>query len=454
MMITIIGNSVAAIGAIEAIRKVDKEIPITVISKEPYIAYGKPVISDFLKGKVKEEKLLSYRRQGFYEKNNVKLILNEEIVSIEPEKKKVIAKSGNEYTYKKLLIATGGVPFIPPFKGKDLKNVYTFTTLDDAKKLLEVSKNIKKAVIIGGGLIGLKAAEGLHAQGVKVSIIELMDRILSLAFDKVSGSIVENRMTDVGIDIYTEASTEEILDDGTGSVRGIRLKGGREIEGDIVVVAIGVVPNAPFAKSAGIEMNRGILVDEHMETNIKDIYAAGDVAEAKQFLYEQKMLLPIWPDAYKQGRVAGYNMVGVERIYEGGLSMNSIELFGISTISAGVHTPQNPQGYEFLIDLNEKQYRYRKIALKDNKVVGFIFVGDIDRAGIFVGLIRDKVDVSTFKDKLLKKDFGFIELPYELRQERFWKRFLEVKDAACIERICPQYTPEYTLSDSEVIDGE
>lgn len=453
-MITIIGNSVAGIGAIEAIRKVDKDIPITVISKEPYIAYGRPVISDFLKGKAKEEKLLSYRRHGFYERNNVNLILNEEIVEINVKKKKVIAKSGKEYSYSKLLIATGGVPFIPPFKGKELKNVFTFTTLDDAKKLLNISKEIKKAVVIGGGLIGLKAAEGLHAQGVKVSIVELMDRILSLAFDKVSGSLVENRMTDVGIDIYTEASTEEILDDGTGKVRGIRLKGGREIEGDIVVIAIGVVPNAPFAKSAGIEINRGIIVDDHMQTNIKDIYAAGDVAEAKQFLYEQKMLLPIWPDAYKQGRVAGYNMVGVERIYEGGLSMNSIELFGVSTISAGVHTPQNPEGYEFLIDLDEKRYRYRKITLKNNKLVGFILVGDIDRAGIYVGLIRDKVDVTPFKDKLLKKDFGFIDLPYELRQERFWKRFLDVKDGKCIEEVCPSYTPDYTLSDSEVIDGE
>lgn len=453
-MITIIGNSVAAIGAIEAIRKVDKKIPITVISKESYVAYGRPVISDFLKGKAKEEKLLSYRRGDFYKDNNINLFLNEEVVDIDSKKKKVISKSGNEYKYTKLLIATGGVPFIPPFKGKDLNNVYTFTTLDDAKKLLSISKNIKKAVVIGGGLIGLKAAEGLHAQGVKVSIVELMDRILSLAFDKVSGSIVENRMTDVGIDIYTEASTEEILDDGKGNVRGIRLKGGREIESDIVVIAIGVAPNAPFAKKAGIEMNRGILVDDHMETNIKGIYAAGDVAEAKQFLYEQKMLLPIWPDAYKQGRVAGYNMIGIERVYDGGLAMNSIELFGVSTISAGAHTPQNPEGYEFLIDVDERRYRYRKIALKDNKVVGFIFVGDIDRAGIYVGLIRDKVDVTPFKDKLLKKDFGFIDLPYELRQERFWKRFLEIKDASCIEEVCPQYTPDYVESDSEVIDGE
>ncbi len=453
-MITIIGNSVAAIGAIEAIRKVDKRVPITVISKETYVAYGRPVISDFLKGKAKEEKLLSYRRKDFYEKNDIKLILNEEVIDIDVKKKKVLTLSGNEYKYNKLLIATGGVPFIPPFKGKDLKNVYTFTTLDDAKKLLSISKDIKKAVVIGGGLIGLKAAEGLHAQGIKVSIVELMDRILSLAFDKISGSIVENRMTDVGIDIYTEASTEEILDDGKGSVRGIRLKGGREIEGDIVVIAIGVVPNAPFVKKAGIEMNRGILVNDFMETNVKGIFAAGDVAEAKQLLYEQKMLLPIWPDAYKQGRVAGYNMVGKKKIYEGGLAMNSIELFGVSTISAGIHTPQNPEGFEFLIEVDEKKCRYRKIALKDNRVLGFIFVGDIDRAGIFVGLIRDKVDVSPFKDKLLKKDFGFIDLTYDLRQERFWKRFLEVKDVSCINEICPAYTPDYVESDSEVIDGE
>lgn len=451
-MITIIGNSVAAVGAIEAIRSINKDIKITVISKEPYVAYGRPVISDFLKGKAKEEKLLSYRRSDFYKKHNVNLILGEEIVSIDVKSKKIFSMSGNEYKYSKLLIATGGVPFIPPFKGKDLNNIFTFTTLDDAKKLLSLSKEIKKAVVIGGGLIGLKAAEGLHTQGVKVSIIELMDRILSLAFDKVSGSLVENRMTDVGIDVYTEAVTEEILDDGTGKARGVRLKGGREIEGDIVVIAIGVAPNASFAKSAGIEVNRGIIVDDHMETNIKDVYAAGDVAEAKQLLYEQKMLLPIWPDAYNQGKIAGFNMVGENRFYDGGLAMNSIELFGVATISAGNHSPQNPEGYEFLTEIDEKRYRYRKITLKDNKIVGFIFVGDIDRAGIFTGLIKDKVDVTPFKDKLMKHDFGFIDLPYELRQERFWKRFL--KEASCIEEVCPSYTPEYTLSDSEVIDED
>ncbi len=452
-MITIIGNSVAAIGAIEAIRKIDKDVPITVISKEGYTAYGRPVISDFLKGKAKEEKLLSYRRSGYYEKNNINLILNEEIKKVDTQKKLLYGSSGKEYSYSRLLIATGGVPFIPPIKGNTLKNVYTFTTLDDAKNLLNISKTIKKAVVIGGGLIGLKAAEGLHAQGVKVSVIELMDRILSLAFDKVSGNIVENRMQDVGVDVFTESNTEEILDDGNGNACGVRLKGGRVIESDIVVIAIGVAPNVSFLKDSGIEINRGVLVDEHMETNVKGVYAAGDVAVGKDFFSSAQRLLPIWPDAYKQGRVAGYNMIGVERVYEGGLSMNSIELFGISTISAGIINPQE-EGYEILVKVDEKRWRYRKIVLKDNVIVGFVFVGDIDRAGIYTGLIKDRTDVSAFKDRLLKSDFGFIDIPYEIRQQHFWKRFLETKDAPCINEVCPVYTPEENLSDSEVIDED
>lgn len=450
-MITIIGNSVAAIGAIEAIRKVDKDVKITVISKERYVAYGRPVISDFLKGKAKEEKLISYRRAGFYEKNNVDLLLNEEIVKVNTETKILTGSSGKEYKFDKLLIATGGVPFIPPIKGTSLNNIYTFTTLDDAKTLLNLSKNIKKAVVIGGGLIGLKAAEGLHAQGVHVSVIELMDRILSLAFDKISGNIVENRMQEVGIDVFTESSTEEILDDGKGNACGIRLKGGRVIDADIVVIAIGVAPNVAFLKDSGIAINRGILVDERMETNIKGVYAAGDVAMGKDFFSSTQRLLPIWPDAYKQGRVAGYNMVGVERIYEGGLSMNSIELFGVSTISAGNINPTE-EGYEILVKADEKKWRYRKIVLKDNVIVGFVCVGEIDRAGILTGLIKDKTDVSTFKEKLLKSDFGFIDIPYEIRQNHFWKRFLETKDAACITAVCPTYSSEENLSDSEVVD--
>lgn len=452
-MITIIGNSVAAIGAIEAIRKVDGNVGIRVISKEGYVVYGRPVISDFLKGKTKEEKLLSYRRKGFYEKNKVELILNEEIIKVDTEKKLLFSRSGKEYSYEKLLIATGGVPFIPPIKGSNLKNVYTFTTLDDAKSLLELSKSIKKAVVIGGGLIGLKAAEGLHAQGVKVSVIELMDRILSLAFDKTSGNIVENRMQDVGIDIFTEASTEEILDDGNGNACGIRLKGGRVIESDIVVIAIGVAPNVSFLKDSGIAINRGILVDEKMETNIKGVFAAGDVAMGRDFFSAQNRLLPIWPDAYKQGKIAGYNMVGVEKIYEGGLSMNSIELFGIATISAGNINPSE-EGCEILVKADEKRWKYRKIVLKDNVVIGFVFLGEINRAGIFTGLIKDKTDVSSFKDRLLKDDFGFIDIPYGIRQNYFWKRFLKEEEAVCMDTTCPIYTAEENLSDSEVIDED
>ncbi len=451
-MITIIGNSVAAIGAIEAIRKVNKDIKIRVISKEPYRAYGRPVISDYLKGKAKEEKLMSYRRIGFYEKNNVELILNEDIVKVDFNSRILYSKNDERYNFELLLIACGGTPFIPPIKGKELKNIYTFTTLDDAKRLLNLSKDIKKAVVIGGGLIGLKAAEGLHAQGVKVSVIELMDRVLSLAFDKTSGNIVENRMQDVGIDVFTEANTEEILDDGNGNACGIRLKSGRIIDADMVIIAIGVVPNVSFLKDSGLNINRGIIVDDHMETNIKGVYAAGDVAEGKDFFSKTNRLLPIWPDAYRQGRVAGYNMVGEERIYEGGLSMNSIELFGIPTISAGIISPDE-EDYEVLTYLDEKKMRYRKIVLRNNRIVGFIFIGDIERAGIFSGLIREQVDVSAFKDELLSPSFGFINLPYELRQERFWKRFLDWKDMApCINEICPSYKEEQTLSDSEVID--
>lgn len=451
-MITIIGNSVAAIGAIEAIRKVHREVKIRVITKEPYVAYGRPVISDYLKGKAKEEKLLSYRRRGFYEKNNVELILSEEIVKVDFDNKILYSKSDEKYSFDKLLIATGGVPFIPPIKGRELKRVYTFTTLDDAKELLNLSKDIKKAVVIGGGLIGLKAAEGLHAQGVKVSVIELMDRVLSLAFDKTSGNIVENRMQDVGIDVFTESNTEEIIDDGNGNACGIRLKSGRVIDSDIVIIAIGVVPNVSFLKGTGLLINRGVVVDDHMETNIKGVYAAGDVAEGKEFFSKANRLLPIWPDAYRQGRVAGYNMVGEERVYEGGLSMNSIELFGIPTISAGIINPEGSE-YEILSSYDEKRYRYRKIVLKDNRIEGFVFVGDIERSGIFTGLMRERVDVSGFKDQLLNPSFGFINLPYELRQEVFWKRFLKIKDTpSCINDICPEFKEETTLSDSEVID--
>ena len=414
----IIGNSVAAVGAIRSIRKIDREGNIIVISRERHIAYGRPLISYLLGGLV-TEKRMAYLPEGFYEDNRVNLLLNSEAVGLDTDKKRVKLAGGETVPYDRLLIATGGDPFVPPIEGLAGKEkVFTFTTWDDAAKMKGIAHDINQVVVIGGGLIGLKAAEGLHQLEKHITIVELADRILSNAFDRPAGRIVAKKMKANGIDVITEDTVVSI--EGEGAViTGVTLKSGDFIPCDTVIVAIGVRPAAGFLKGSKVTVNRGIVVDDRMETSVNGVFAAGDVAEAKDFFSGQKNPMPIWPDAYIQGDIAGTVMAGEEKGYVGGLSMNSLELFKVPTISMGITNPLEPKEYEILTYQDMENYQYRKIVLKGNLLMGAVLVGNVERAGIFAGLIRERIDITPFKGSLLAPDFGIIHLPREVRDKLF-----------------------------------
>jgi len=418
MNYVIIGNSVAAVGAIRGIRKIDQTGNITVISRERHIAYGRPLISYLLGGQV-TEKRMAYLPEGFYEENRINLLLNSEVVGMNADKRQVKLAGGDSITYDRLLIATGGDPFVPPIEGLAGKEkVFTFTTWDDAAKMKGIAHDINNVVVIGGGLIGLKAAEGLHQLGKHITIVELADRILSNAFDRPAGRIVAKKMKANGIDVINEETVVSI--EGEGAViTGVTLKSGDFVPCDTVIVAIGVRPAAGFLKGSKVTVNRGIVVDDRMETNVKGVLAAGDVAEASDFFSGQKNPMPIWPDAYIQGDIAGTVMAGEEKEYLGGLSMNSLELFKVPTISMGITNPLEPKEFEILTYQDMENYQYRKIVLKGNLLAGAVLVGNVERAGIFAGLIRERIDVTPFKGALLAPDFGIIHLPREVRDKLF-----------------------------------
>ena len=417
MNYVIIGNSVAAIGAIRGIRSVDTEGSITVLSRENRVAYGRPLISYLLGGQV-NEKRMPYLPADFYEKNGVNLRLGAEVVAVDSANSRVELAGGETVAYDKLLIATGGDPFVPPIDGMAGKErVFTFTTWDDAAKIKALAADIQRVVVIGGGLIGLKAAEGLYYIDKKVTIVELADRILSAAFDRTAGRIVAKKMKANGIEVLTGETVVKIEGEGS-QITGVTLQNGDFIPCDTVIVAIGVRPAASFLKGSGIEVNRGVVVDDKMETSVPGIYSAGDVAEARDFFSGNKNPMPIWPDAYIQGDIAGVSMAGGEKGYQGGIPMNSIELFKVPTISMGITNPE-PGRYEVLTYQDVENYQYRKIVLDGDKLVGAVLVSNVDRAGIFSGLIREKVSVTPFKDDLLAPDFGFVHLPKEIRASLF-----------------------------------
>jgi NAD(P)H-nitrite reductase large subunit len=298
-------------------------------------------------------------------------------------------------------------------EGRDLEGVFTFTKLDDVKEIRKYleERNVEKAVVIGGGLIGLKATEALMELGIKITIVELADRILGLTLDKKASSILQSALEREGVRVITGNTAQELR--GRGKVEEVVLRSGEVIPANIVLFAIGVSPAVDFLSGSELKINRGVLVNERMETNIPNIYAAGDVVELDNILMGRKQVIAIWPNASDGGKVAGENMLGGESEFRGSFPMNSVEICGIPTISMGITEPENDDN-EFLI--KEKEGEYKKIVIKEGKIIGAVFVGDIERVGIYCGLIKEGIDVSSFKERLLDDDFGLIYLPKNYRK--------------------------------------
>lgn len=415
----IVGNSAGAIGAVEAIRLADKEGSIVILSDESYPVYSRPMISEYLAGEVDLDQML-YRPRDFYTKNNVETVFGRKAVALDLAKKIVRLEDGSEIGWDKLLLATGGVPFVPRTPGQEKEGVYTFTTLDDAKRIRERVGQMGRVVVIGGGLIGMSITEALTKLKLKVTVVELKERVLNLMLDEEGSRRVESALAKRGVDVEVNNTVREIVgrDDNPNAVGGVILNDGRRIPCDAVIAAIGVIPRTELTKETEIKVNRGILVDRHMATNVPDVYACGDVCEGFDFVLQANRVVPIWPSAYMGGRVAGFNMAGREAEFFGGTSMNALKYFGLSIISGGITTPDAPQDYEILTHVQSEDGVYKKVVLKDNMVMGLIFFEDIDKAGIVYGLMRDKTDVSAFKSQLLAENFGFISFPKEMRKQR------------------------------------
>jgi len=430
MRYVIIGNSAAAVGCITGIRKVDRENELVVISYEDR-CYSKPMIADVLID-YPDEKLL-YRDKDFFEKNNVTQILGHKAVKINPESKVVILDSNEMVPYDKLLISTGGVPFVPPIPGREKEGVFTFTELGSAKKFKNYieENNVEKVVVIGSGFIGLEVAYYLREIGKEVIVVELLNRVLGKALDKRGSEIVENMLREKGVQFIFNNTVEEIL--GEEKVSSVKLKSGEVLKTETVVIAIGVRPNVELAETAGIEVNRGIVTDNHLRTNVPDIYAAGDCIECIDITDGTRKNLPLFPLAFEQGLIAGLNMAGKKVSYLGGLPLNSLKFLEKPVLNAGIVEPPDSTHEVLVNDKFEKKGYYRKAILKDGKLVGFVAIGEIDRVGILTNVIRQKMDVSNIKERLVSLDFGLVDLSAEWRKEKLQEDKTAYKDWRPVE---------------------
>lgn len=411
MRYVIIGNSAAGVKCAETIRENDPVGEITILTDEIYGAYSRCLLPDYLAGE-RDEDTIRIRETNFYQKNNIIVEFGVKAERIDPRRKEVILENGSVVGFDKLLIATGSRSLMPPIPGLDGDNIFGFRTLQDVKHILKALPSTRRAVVIGGGFVGLEAAYALYSQGVEVTVVERLPQILPSQFDQKAAHILSRDMQQEGIRIITGNGIKEVLNPTLWQKlfgkngKGVLLENGETLKCELIIVAAGTKPNTEVAQGTGIKVERGIVVDGYMETTERDIFAAGDVVETIDAVTGKRQLSPIWPNAIVQGKIAGLNMAGISTPYTQLIGMqNAVEFREVPAIAAGITEPQANDEVMVVERLNHN--KYKKFIIRDNKLVGMILVGDIRQAGVYNALIKNKIDISRTKEFLAKDDFNF-----------------------------------------------
>lgn len=401
----IIGNGVAAAGCIEGIRSTDNEGKITVVSEEKHAVYCRPLISYYLESKTDTERM-NYRSDDFYQKNGCEVIYGKKAVKIDSGAKKVTLDDETVLSYDSLCVAAGSSPFIPAFEGLDsVEKLFSFMTIDDALALEAAVDKNSKVLIIGAGLIGLKCAEGLKDRAAKITVCDLADRVLSSILDSECAALMQKHLEENSITFML----------GDSAVRFEKnaafMKSGDIVDFDVLVLAVGVRPNTSLISDIGGDVNRGIIVNEFMETSLPCIFAAGDCTEGEDISSGQKKVLALMPNAYMQGHAAGVNMAGGRESFDKAIPMNSIGFFGLHAMTAG--------SYEGECFEQRTDGKLKRLFTQDGHLKGFMLIGQTERAGIYTSLIREKTPLDTVDLETLKKIATTAVFSSEIRRKKF-----------------------------------
>ncbi|MCL5958955.1 MAG: FAD-dependent oxidoreductase [Chloroflexi bacterium] len=412
MNYVIVGNGIAGLTAAETLRALDTRSKITIISAEPEVTYSRAMLPYLLSGTADEEDLY-LRSPGHCAALDIQLIRGCKATRIDVGGRRVELDRGDDLYYDRLLLATGSAAVLPPLPGVEAQGVFGLRSMADATGLMRASEGAQSAVVIGGGLIGLLAAEALHKRGLKVAVVESATHLLIQQLDSLSAELFRQEFERRGVQVCTGATVKQIATEncnGKAAVEGVVLHSNQVLPCRLVVLAVGVRPNIGLAAGAELAVGRGILVNDLLETSAPGVFGAGDVAEAYDLGLRRPAVSGIWPLAVSQGRFAGHNMAGQTRRYPGGLTaQNAFDFFQIPAVSAG-QVQINDSGYETITTFRARERVYRKLILKDDRIVGMVFVGDISGAGVIVTLIREGRPVRAMKDRLLKDDFSYGDL--------------------------------------------
>lgn len=395
----IVGHGAAGLSAAEAIRRVDREGALTMLTDEPVPSYSRVLLSYYLEDEVGEEELY-WRGADVHERLGIELRLGMRAIALDPEARRLTLADGEELAYTKLLLATGARPERVEVPGSGLPGVLTLRTLAEASQIRTAATRTRQALVVGGGLVALKAACALRKRGLDVTLVVSSPRILSRNLDRAGAALVQHHLEEHGLRFLLDESVQAFEGGVSGGVRAAVLRSGRVLPCGLVVVGKGVQPNTELARDAGLTVRRGVVVDASLETSHPGIYAAGDVAEGFDPVREEFRVNAIWPSAVAQGRTAGLNMAGLARRFPGLPGMNSVVLAGLPLITAG-SVPDEESGGEVFTQFSPEERIYKKLVLRGGRVVGLSMVGEVASAGLVIGLLRAGTDVDRMKAHLL-----------------------------------------------------
>ncbi|ERJ20889.1 Assimilatory nitrite reductase large subunit protein [Salinisphaera shabanensis E1L3A] len=401
--LVVIGNGMAGVRVIEDLLEAAPErYSITVFGAEPHASYNRIMLSPVLAGDKDFAEIETHGRE-WYVDNDIALYTGEAVVEIDRRRRMVVSESGREIGYDRLLLATGSTPFILPVPGHTLDGVISFRDIGDVHRMVEASEKGGKAVVIGGGLLGLEAGYGLHKRGMDVTIVHLMDTLMERQLDPTAADLLQYSLTQRGLSFRMGAKTAAILGDEAGRVTGLRFDDAddSEIDADIVVMAVGIRPNVELAKTAGLHCEKGIVVNDTMQTYDPRIYAVGECVEHRHSVYG--LVAPLWDQASVCANHLAYRG---HTQYEGSVTATQLKVTGIDVYSAGDFS--DAEGSETLTFSDVRRGVYKRIVLRDDRIVGVVLYGDTRDGGWYFKLMREGADVSAFRDLLL---FGQAYLP-------------------------------------------
>ena len=390
--LVVIGNGMSGLRTIEDLLELTKDkYDITVYGEEPYVNYNRIMLSYILsQEKTFEDTIINH--QSWYDENNITLHKGDKVISIDKTNKTIISQNGKVESYDKLLIATGSLPFIPKTEGSNLKNVIAFRNKFDVDTIIKTIDKSKTAVVVGGGLLGLEAAYGIAMHGVKTILVHRSSSILSQQLDSTGGKLLQKNLEKYGIEFKLNTTVTEIS--GTSEVKKVTFSDETSVESNIVVFATGIIPNKELAIDAGLDVNKGIVVDDFLTTSDESIFAIGECVEHSGNTYG--LVAPL----YEQAKVLAKKLAGKETVgYAGSTLSTRLKISGVDLFSAGDYLGDVTT--EELILLDEKAGVYKKLVIYDNKIIGMVLYGDTADASWYLKLLKEHTDISDLRTKIL-----------------------------------------------------